>query len=353
MSPTNATTLDKQSLDYVIRSGLAGGIAGCVAKTAVAPLDRVKILFQASNPEFLKFSGSWRGVAGAVNTIYHDGGIRGLLQGHSATLVRVFPYAAIRFMAYEQLAHILMPTKELESPGRRFVAGSTAGTISVLFTYPLELIRVRLAYEIPEPTNSKSPSTSKSTRPSVTRIIRTIYNEGSASPVLSSGPPPPKNVPPLLNSAAPPIPQQNPLFTYFPILKFYRGFSVTLLGIIPYAGTSFLVYGSLRSYLYPRDPKTNTAPPRSAMKDLVIGAISGVISQTVSYPFEVVRRRMQVGGLTRPYGFVGWKETVQNIWKANGWRGFYVGLSIGYVKVVPMTAISFMTWEWCKVLLHI
>ena len=68
-----------QNLDYVIRSGVAGGVAGCVvrmkartameisisyfivlhyqAKTAVAPFDRVKILFQAKNPVFEKYAG--------------------------------------------------------------------------------------------------------------------------------------------------------------------------------------------------------------------------------------------------------------------------------------------------------
>jgi solute carrier family 25 (mitochondrial carrier protein), member 16 len=67
----------KQSIGYVARELLAGGIAGSVvrlefiglsftifivficiqAKTVVAPFDRVKILFQASNPQFLKYAG--------------------------------------------------------------------------------------------------------------------------------------------------------------------------------------------------------------------------------------------------------------------------------------------------------
>lgn len=78
------------------------------AKTAVAPLDRVKILFQASNPEFQKYSGSWTGMFRAAKDIYGETGVRGLLQGHSATLLRVFPYAAIKFMAYDQLHHVSM-----------------------------------------------------------------------------------------------------------------------------------------------------------------------------------------------------------------------------------------------------
>ena len=128
--------------------------------------------------------------------------------------------------------------------------------------------------------------------------------------------------------------------------------------MIPYAGTSFLVYGSMRSIIYNsdwwkaseyRNPKRRT----SAAVDLSVGALSGMISQTVSYPFEVVRRRMQVGGLIRPGGWVGWRETVGDIWRTRGWKGFYVGLSIGYVKVVPMTAISFMVWEKTKGLLGV
>lgn len=128
MSPSHASQRDKQSLDYIFRTGLAGGMAGCVvsyvspqlifestsneplllpkAKTAVAPLDRVKILFQASNPEFKQYTGSWTGMFRAARDIYGQAGVRGLLQGHSATLLRVFPYAAIKFVAYDQLHRV-------------------------------------------------------------------------------------------------------------------------------------------------------------------------------------------------------------------------------------------------------
>ncbi|KAL4883441.1 mitochondrial carrier domain-containing protein, partial [Aspergillus karnatakaensis] len=167
----------KRSLDYVLRSGLAGGLAGCAAKTVVAPLDRVKILFQASNPQYAKYTGSWAGLILAIRDIKRYEGSRGLFRGHSATLLRIFPYAAIKFLAYEQIRAVVIPSHDKETPFRRLISGSMAGITSVFFTYPLELIRVRLAFE-----------TKKSQRSSLTGMLRQIYNERVTPPKnLSAG----------------------------------------------------------------------------------------------------------------------------------------------------------------------
>jgi len=321
MSSTAASHQDKRSLDYVLRSSLAGGLAGCLAKTAVAPLDRVKILFQASNPDFQKYAGSWKGAFRAGLVIYREDGVRGLLQGHSATLLRIFPYAAIKFMAYDQWRPMLIPTPDHETNFRRFTAGALAGVTSVAFTYPLELIRVRMAFN--------SRATDKARRPSFIRASRHIYHEAAASPFPSS------------SSSA-----RKQIFERLPILKFYRGFTVTVVGMIPYAGTGFLVWDFSRAHLYPVVDGEVQRP--SVAADLAIGAVSGAVSQSVSYPFEVIRRRMQVGGLTRPDRWLGWGETVRGIYTSGGWRGFFVGLSIGYLKIIPMTGISFAAWQGFK-----
>jgi len=139
--------IDKQSLDYVLRSGISGGIAGSAAKTLIAPLDRVKILFQTSNPEFLKYRGKFSGLFRASKRIWRNDGLFGLFQGHSVTLLRIFPYASIKFVAYEQIRTILIPTDLHETAIRRFMAGSLSGLASVFFTYPLDLLRVRMAFE--------------------------------------------------------------------------------------------------------------------------------------------------------------------------------------------------------------
>ncbi|KDR75280.1 hypothetical protein GALMADRAFT_249278 [Galerina marginata CBS 339.88] len=329
MSPNAAPKHpDTHSLHYLIRSGLAGGVAGCVAKTVVAPLDRVKILFQASNPDYQKYAGTWSGAFRAVNQIYRQGGIRGLFQGHSATLLRVFPYAAIKFMAYDQVHYILMPTRQQETNLRRFLAGAISGTLSVFCTYPLEVIRVRMAFQ----TRLRDPSPT-APRPSFLETARQIHHEGTKPLVPSS--------------------QHftKSLLDHYPVLKFYRGFTVTVMGMIPYAGVSFLSWGFLRSVFVP--PSETGHAKATPMADLAIGAVSGAIGQTASYPFEVTRRRMQVAGITRPDRWLRWGETITAIWQTSGWRGFYVGLSIGYLKVIPMTAVSFAVWQSGKRMLNV
>lgn len=197
----------------------------------------------------------------------------------------------------------------------------------------MELIRVRLAYQ----TSTK--------RPSLLKAIRTIYQERYTQPTTASA----GGVSAFTRS--------------LPFYPFYRGFSVTLMGMIPYAGVSFLTYGTLKRRLPEYMPYFQKRP---TARDLTCGAIAGLVSQTVSYPFEVVRRRMQVGGVGGGGG-VSWRQAVHAIYAANGWRGFFVGLSIGYIKVVPMTrcvhipsidcadlsSISFATWQFLKRLLEL
>ncbi|KAL1867004.1 coenzyme A transporter [Paecilomyces lecythidis] len=344
--------VDKRSLDYILRSGLAGGMAGCAAKTVVAPLDRVKILFQASNPQFAKYAGSWFGLVTAMRDIKRNEGVPGLFKGHSATLLRIFPYAAIKFLAYEQIRAVIIPSRDKETPFRRLISGSLAGITSVFFTYPLEVIRVRLAFE-----------TKHHSRSSLRDICRQIYNEQASRPSaavpsaaeVKSAPAmaTAQTVSAAVTKATPPS----------GIANFYRGFAPTLLGMLPYAGVSFLTHDTVGDWLrapalapYTTIPHSDTSSPRggkqqsrraqlTASAELFSGAIAGLVSQTSSYPLEVIRRRMQVAGAVGDGHRLGIAETARRILLEKGIRGFFVGLTIGYMKVVPLGATSFFVYE--------
>ncbi|KAK8091125.1 hypothetical protein PG994_000630 [Apiospora phragmitis] len=337
---------DKHSMDYMVRSGIAGGIAGCAAKTSVAPLDRVKILFQTSNPQFAKYTSSWVGLARALRDIYGRDGIMGLFRGHSATLLKIYPYAAIKFVAYEQYRAFIVGSKAQETWGRRFTAGALAGVTSVFFTYPLEVIRVRLAFE----TKHRSSS--------LVDICRKIYHE---QPTPKATP----AVPGVTSGAAQGIASAASataavITTRTGMINFYRGFSMTMVGMVPYAGISFLTHDTMGDLFrltsirdYTTLPQPATAPsdkpaPLRAWAELTSGGISGAVSQTVSYPLEVIRRRMQVGGAVGDGHRLRIGETVGLIFKERGLPGFFVGLSIGYVKIIPLSAVSFYTYERMK-----
>jgi solute carrier family 25 protein 16 len=119
-----------------------------------------------------------------------------------------------------------------------------------------------------------------------------------------------------------------------------------MAGMLPYAGVSFwahdFVGDVLRSAPFAqyslspvpaRNERELRHPKLKGQWEAVAGGAAGLLAQTASYPLEVVRRRMQVGGAVGNHEMRGFWETVRSIYANGGVRGFYVGLSIGYIKV--------------------
>lgn len=72
------------------------GVAGMCSKTTVAPLDRIKILLQAHQTHY-KHLGVFSGL---MNIVKKESFIA-LYKGNGAQMVRIFPYAATQFTAFE------------------------------------------------------------------------------------------------------------------------------------------------------------------------------------------------------------------------------------------------------------
>ncbi|XP_026940590.1 mitochondrial coenzyme A transporter SLC25A42 isoform X2 [Sagmatias obliquidens] len=282
----------------VLSSLLSGALAGALAKTAVAPLDRTKIIFQVSSKRF-----SAKEAFRVLYFTYLNEGFLSLWRGNSATMVRVVPYAAIQFSAHEEYKRLLGSyygfRGEALPPWPRLLAGALAGTTAASLTYPLDLVRARMAV------------TPKEMYSNIFHVfIRISREEG--------------------------------------LKTLYHGFIPTVLGVIPYAGLSFFTYETLKSLHREYSGRLQPYP----FERMIFGACAGLIGQSASYPLDVVRRRMQTAGVTG-HQRTSIARTMHTIMREEGVvRGLYKGLSMNWLKGPIAVGISFTTFDLMQILLR-
>ncbi|KAJ6746404.1 GRAVES DISEASE MITOCHONDRIAL SOLUTE CARRIER PROTEIN-LIKE [Salix koriyanagi] len=289
---------------------VAGGVAGGFAKTVVAPLERVKILFQTRRDEFKAV-----GLFGSFQKISHTEGVMGFYRGNGASVARIVPYAALHYMTYEQYRRwIILRVPDIgRGPVLDLVAGSFAGGTAVLLTYPLDLVRTKLAYQIVS--SSKVNIHGVVGMEQVYKGIRDCFSKT----LKESG-----------------------------LRGLYRGVAPSLYGIFPYAGLKFYFYEEMKRHV-----------PEERKKDIVVkmvcGSVAGLLGQTFTYPLDVVRRQMQVQRLSVSNNaeLKGTMETLVMIVQNQGWKQLFSGLSINYLKVVPSVAIGFTVYDLVKASLRV
>ena len=315
MSNSSTTNNDSPILSKIhtlpkeVRNLVAGGLAGMAAKSVVAPIDRIKILYQVTSAQF-----RLRDVPKVAYSIVEKEGWAALWKGNTATMIRVFPYSGIQFMIFDYCkVYFLGEQKKKKrireyadvaggktlarsishrgtiakretishtggnkgglTPIESLVSGMIAGTISVMFTYPLDLARAQLAVlrkqKIPKPIPGVSVSkldgqlgigSAKSSRKGIGYVLSTSYEHGG-------------------------------------MRGLYRGITPTILGILPYSGLAFTINEQAKrriTNIMQREPTT--------IERLQCGALSGLFAQTLAYPLEVTRRRMQTIGIVPTSG---------------------------------------------------
>ncbi|CAG7827662.1 unnamed protein product [Allacma fusca] len=301
--------MDEHSVTLLMKSMLSGGVAGMTAKTAVAPLDRIKILFQAQSSHYKNL-----GVFSGLRKIVEIEKFTSLYKGNSAQMVRIFPYAATQFTSFEVYKKLWNGDK---SHIGKFMSGSAAGVTAVTLTYPLDMIRSRLAFQI-----------------SGQHVYTGIFNCAGTIFKTEGG-----------------------------VRALYRGFAPTICGMIPYAGLSFYCFETFKYLCMYHLPEYTTSDLKTNSGGLVLlvpykllcGGLAGAVAQTFSYPLDVTRRRMQLAHMnesTKRFG-MGMLQTLQIIYKENGIsKGLYRGMSINYLRAIPMVAVSFSTYELMKQMLN-
>ncbi|GLT75476.1 hypothetical protein SLA2020_471990 [Shorea laevis] len=287
---------------------LAGGLAGALSKTCTAPLARLTILFQVqgmhSDAAILRKASIWH----EASRIIGEEGFRAFWKGNLVTIVHRLPYSAVNFYAFEHYKHLLQMIPAMESHGEsmtadigiHFISGGLAGITAASATYPLDLVRTRLAAQ-----------TNIIYYRGLWHALQTICREEGR-------------------------------------LGLYKGLGATLFGVGPNIAISFSAYETFRSFWQSQRPNDSTF-----VVSLACGSLSGIASSTATFPLDLVRRRKQLegaGGRARVYT-TGLFGTFKHIVRTEGLRGLYRGILPEYYKVVPGVGICFMTYETLKNLL--
>lgn len=146
-----------------------------------------------------------------------------------------------------------------------------------------------------------------------------------------------------------------------------------MLGILPYAGIAFSINEQSRKQLYKIRQRDLTT-----IEKIQCGGLSGVVAQSITYPLEVTRRRMQTIGVVKGKDaaidvldtsvkskvgqdaaikvteeYIATKpptmfQIIRDVIKEQGIRGFYKGLSMNWVKGPLAFSISFTTFDIVK-----
>uniref|UniRef100_A0A383V5H6 ADP/ATP translocase n=1 Tax=Tetradesmus obliquus TaxID=3088 RepID=A0A383V5H6_TETOB len=125
---------------------LAGGAAGAVARTATAPLDRIKLLFQVQAVASSGTSATaYTGVGQAARKILSEEGFLAFWKGNGVNIIRIFPYSAGQLAANDSYKRLLADDHGELTVARRLAAGACAGMTATALTHPLDTVRLRLA----------------------------------------------------------------------------------------------------------------------------------------------------------------------------------------------------------------
>lgn len=133
---------------------LAGGVSAAVAKTAVAPIERVKLLLQVQAASTqITADTQYKGIIDAFIRIPQEQGFASFWRGNLANVVRYFPTQALNFAFKDYYKRIFMGKLKKEEHFWKYFAasmasGGAAGATSLLVVYPLDFARTRLGADI-------------------------------------------------------------------------------------------------------------------------------------------------------------------------------------------------------------
>lgn len=130
------------------------------------------------------------------------------------------------------------------------------------------------------------------------------------------------------------------------LLGFYRGLVPSLFGV-SHGALQFMAYEQLKVY---RGRTLDGGQKDLVAADfLVLSGLAKILAGSMTYPYQVVRARLQMYDAGRTYKSA--RDVVAQVWRKEGLRGFYKGLGPNLLRVMPSTWVTFLVYEKAKVLL--
>ncbi|XP_062939598.1 solute carrier family 25 member 43 isoform X2 [Cynocephalus volans] len=264
---------------------LCAGLAGALSLSLTAPLELVTVMAQVG-----VVRGHAQGPWATGRRVWRAEGPRALWKGNAVACLRLFPCSAVQLAAYRKFVVLFTDDLGHISQWSSIMAGSLAGMVSTIVTYPTDLIKTRLIVQ-----NMLEPSYR-----GLLHAFSTIYQQEG-------------------------------------FLALYRGVSLTVL-----------VYMNLEKiWNGPRDRF-------SLLQNFANVCLAAVVTQTLSFPFDTVKRKMQAQSPYLPHHggvdvhFSGAMDCFQKIVKTQGVLGLWNGVTANLLKIVPYFGVMFSTFEFCK-----
>jgi solute carrier family 25 (adenine nucleotide translocator) protein 4/5/6/31 len=225
-----------------------GGTAAAISKTAVAPIERVKLLLQVQDASTtITADKRYKGIMDVLIRVPKEQGFAALWRGNLANVIRYFPTQALNFAFKDTYKKVFVEGYDKKKDFWKFFAGNlasggAAGATSLCFVYPLDFARTRLAADV----GKGSTREFKGLGDCLVKIAK------------SDGP-----------------------------IVLYRGFFVSVQGIIIYRAAYFGMFDTAKM-VFAADKKLNFFMAWGIAQVVTVG--SGILS----YPWDTVRRRMMM-----------------------------------------------------------
>lgn len=269
----------------LINDLLLGGFVGAIAKTAMAPVERVKLLMQTmeSNPDVI--SGKikpYSGIGDCFNRVRAEQGFKAFWRGNLVNCLRYAPQQGSA-LAFNDVLNDLFPaysskTDFWKSFGVKLFSGGLAGAIANTICFPFDFARTRLASDV------------KAGKGQFNGIADCIV-----STVKSQG-----------------------------ITGLYTGWSVTVAGAFVYRAGQLGCFKQIQDL----NPYKNDKGILGGVSAFVAVTTARTVIMPFNYPFDTVRRRMMLQS-EKPKAERLYKGSIDcfvKVFQKEGAKGMYKGL---------------------------